>query len=174
MLRGADPQECPGAYPPSTARERGGRLSRPQTEQRFVRSGSSHSSDHDPVEHRAFQEPSRPELDSILGRLEQLAFSVSSVAESPTNGFGVVVRGTMSGKKRVKYTRPTTRTEDSGAVCGAWAPRPGSVTDTPSALVLLGRDDASVKGVAVREYNFDADSLSETVRIWSRFHVDSR
>lgn len=69
----------------------------------------------------------------------------------------------MSGQKRVKYTRPTTRNEDSGAVCGAWAPRPGSVTDTPSALVLLGRDDASVTGVAVREYNFDADSLSETI-----------
>lgn len=70
----------------------------------------------------------------------------------------------MSGKKRVKYTRPTTRNEDSGAVCGAWAPRPGSGTDTPSALVLLGRDGGSENGVAVRHYDFDADSLSESVR----------
>ncbi|KAG0630257.1 hypothetical protein M758_1G165500 [Ceratodon purpureus] len=64
----------------------------------------------------------------------------------------------MSGRQRnVKYTRPTTRNEDSGAVCGAWAPRPGSVTDTPTALVLLGRDVA----IAAREYDFDADRLSD-------------
>lgn len=74
----------------------------------------------------------------------------------------------MGGKKRVKFTRPTSRNEDSGAVCAAWVPRSGSVTDAPSGLVLLGRDDdgASEKGVAVRDYNFDTDTLSDTVRIF--------
>jgi prolactin regulatory element-binding protein len=71
----------------------------------------------------------------------------------------------MSGgkKQRVKFTRPTSRNEDSEAVCGAWVPqRAGSVTDAPSTFVLLGRDHDQ-KGVAVREYNFDTDTLSDTV-----------
>jgi len=73
----------------------------------------------------------------------------------------------MSGKKRVKFTRPTSRNEDLEVICGAWVPRAGSVTDAPSGFLLLGRDGAgsSENGVAVREYNFDTDMLSETVSI---------
>lgn len=71
----------------------------------------------------------------------------------------------MSAQRRVTSTRPAARNEESGAVCGAWAPRAGSVTDEPSALVLLGRDDEEAgRAVSVREYDFDSDTLLDTVR----------
>ena len=71
----------------------------------------------------------------------------------------------MSGQRWVKYSRPTTENEDAGAVCGAWAARAGSATDSPSAFVLLGRDDDDAgRAISVREYNFDSDTLLDTVR----------
>ena len=75
----------------------------------------------------------------------------------------------MSGKKKaiVKSIRPSSRNEDAEAVCGAWAPRPGSVTDTPTALVVLGRSEGDEHGISVKEYNFDLDKLSNDVRGWS-------
>ncbi|KAG0578886.1 hypothetical protein M758_4G061700 [Ceratodon purpureus] len=70
----------------------------------------------------------------------------------------------MSGQRQVKYTRPATRNEDAGVVSGAWAPRAGSVTDSPAAFVLLGRDEEeSGRAISVREYNFDSDTLLDTI-----------
>lgn len=82
--------------------------------------------------------------------------------------FSGAIEEIMSEQRRVKYSRPATRNEETGAVCGAWAPQAGNVTDSPSAFVLLGRgddDDESERAISVREYNFDSDTLLDTVRI---------
>jgi hypothetical protein len=73
----------------------------------------------------------------------------------------------MSGqRRRVKYARPATRNEEAGVVSGAWAPRAGSGAGSPSAFLLLGRDDKEAgRAISVREYNFDSDTLFDTVRV---------
>lgn len=64
--------------------------------------------------------------------------------------------------RRLTYLR-STKNEETGTNCAAWAPRSKGVTDAPFACVLFGRGDGDEKAVALSEYNFDRDALSDTV-----------
>ena len=64
--------------------------------------------------------------------------------------------------RRLTYLRAT-KNEEAGTNCAAWAPRAKGVTDAPFSFVLFGRGDGDEKAVALSEYNFDRDALSDTV-----------
>ena len=64
--------------------------------------------------------------------------------------------------RRLTYLRAT-KNEEAGTNCAAWAPRSKGVTDAPFSFVLFGRGDGNEKAVALAEYDFDKDALSDTV-----------
>ncbi len=72
--------------------------------------------------------------------------------------------------RRVSYLRSTRNEEEAALTCAAWAPRPASDRDGPSSLLVFARgstkDDNNsdvLNGLALAEYDFDKDFLSETV-----------
>lgn len=94
------------------------------------------------------------------------SFVAGKSANSVREEFGIFTeQETMS--KRVSYLR-STRNEEAGLMCAAWAPRPRSERDGPSSFVLFGRGQGKeqtevLNGLAVSEYDFQADTLSDTV-----------
>ncbi|CAM6009198.1 unnamed protein product [Sphagnum balticum] len=72
--------------------------------------------------------------------------------------------------RRVSYLRSTRNEEEAALTCAAWAPRPASDRDGPSSLLVFARgstkDDNNsdvLNGLALAEYDFDKDSLSDTI-----------
>ncbi len=72
--------------------------------------------------------------------------------------------------RRVSYLRSTRNEEEAALTCAAWAPRPASDRDGPSSLLVFARGSAKddnnsdvLNGLALAEYDFDNDSLSDTV-----------
>ncbi len=72
--------------------------------------------------------------------------------------------------RRVSYLRSTRNEEEAALTCAAWAPRPASDRDGPSSLLVFARGSIKdgnnsdvLNGLHVAEYDFDKDSLSDTV-----------
>jgi hypothetical protein len=72
--------------------------------------------------------------------------------------------------RRVSYLRSTRNEEEAALTCAAWAPRPASDRDGPSSILVFARGSAKddnnsdvLNGLALAEYDFDKDLLSDTV-----------
>jgi hypothetical protein len=72
--------------------------------------------------------------------------------------------------RRVSYLSSTRNEEEGALTCAAWAPRPASDRDGPSSLVVFARGSAKddnnsdvLNGLALAEYDFDKDFLSNNV-----------
>ncbi len=72
--------------------------------------------------------------------------------------------------RRVSYLRSTRNEEEAALTCAAWAPRPASDRDGPSSLLVFARGSIKdgnnsdvLNGLHVAEYDFDKDTLSDTV-----------